>query len=240
MTSDDSFTFRQPASDDEPKDEIYLIYAQQQHGPYSLGMVSLLQAKGTLPKDALYWREGMAGARALADLADEITASSPRPHHYRFAYRWMPMLVFGSPLSREACHSTKQQLLQSWTIAGQEMAKGDIDSPNGLDAEVLPFTPEADLLLITMPTPRRNTEAYFIGIISPRPHDVKRIRYFILSHSNANELHGGGSEGCIREITADGKNFRAKDFVEPFKDDFIAAIRELCKSEAQGWSCVHP
>src|SRR5437868_9255626 len=104
----------------ESPSEIHLIYENQQHGPYSLAMVSLLQAKGSLPKDTLYWREGMAGARSFAELADEITASSPRPHHYGFAYRWMPMLVFDSPLSRAVCRSTKEQLLKSWALAGQQ------------------------------------------------------------------------------------------------------------------------
>ena len=162
-----------------------------------------------------------------------------RPHHYRFAYRWMPMLVFSSPMSAAVCRSTKQQLLQSWAIAGQEESPNDLDPPNGLDVELLRFAPDTSLLLITMPTPRHATEAYFIGIVFPDRHDVKQIRYFVLSHSSANEAYGP-AEGCVRELTADGSNYRSKDFVEPFKDHFIAAIRELYSKPAAGAFCVRP
>lgn len=128
-------------------------------------------------------------------------------------------------------------MLQLWHIAGREVPAVDKDSPNGLDAELLPFAPGVDLLLITMPMPRRCTEAYFIGIVSPTAHNVQKIRYFVLSHSDADETHGP-AEGCIREITADGRNFRSKDFVEPFKPDFITGVRELYNHQPGGWSCV--
>ena len=222
----------------EPPKEVYLVYDNQQHGPYTMDTLFVLQGQGAIPKDALYWRQGIAGARPFSELLDEIKVFHPRQHHYKFAYDWMPTWVFGSEFSHSVCRSTKQQLLQSWAIAGKALADGDLDPPTGLDAELCPFGSDTDLLLITMPAPRRNTEAYFIGIVFPRKHDVSRIRYFILSHSDANERYGpSGSEGCIRELTADGTNYRAKDFIEPFKRDFLAAMLELCSKPPGATAC---
>lgn len=231
--------FREPTSEDEPLEQVYLIYGNEQHGPYSLAMVSILRDNGTLPKDTLYWKQGLTGARPLPELADEIAAALPRPHHYTFAYHWLPTLVFAREFSHVIRHSTTHELLAAWKLAGERFSSSDRDSPDGLAAEVVRFAPNAELLLITMPTPRRDTEAYFVGIRSSIPDDPKSIRFFVLSHSSADEKYGP-AEGCVREITADKRNFRAKDFVEPFKEDFIAAIRELCENDPGGWSCVQP
>ncbi len=167
------------------------------------------------------------------------TALQPRPHHYRFVYRWMPAFVFGDPRSAAICRSTKEQLLVMWRIAGEHYAPDAIEPSDGLDAELLPFGTEADLLLITLPPPRFATEAYYVGIVTPRPHNKETIRFFVLSHSDAN-MNAGMAPGCIREITSDGKNFRSMDFVTATKYDFIVAMQKLCGDQASGSFCVVP
>ncbi|TSA31263.1 MAG: hypothetical protein D4R65_11440 [Verrucomicrobiaceae bacterium] len=124
-------------------------------------------------------------------------------------------------------------------IAGQELAPDAMQPPDGLDSELFPFTPGTDLLIITMPAPQHSTEAYYIGIVAPHPHDEKTIRYFVLSHSDANK-NAGMAPGCIRELTSDGKNFRSMDFVKPTKIDFIMAMRVLCGDKPSGSFCIVP
>jgi len=149
------------------------------------------------------------------------------------------MLIFGSPISASACRSTKEQLLEMWILAGQTLAPDAMLSSDGLDSELLPFTPDTSLLIITMPAPQHSTEAYYIGIVWPNIHEEKTIRCFVLSHSDASK-NAGMPPGCIRELTSDGKNLRSMDFVKPTKYEFIVAMRLLCEEKPNGSFCVVP
>src|SRR4051812_36036247 len=119
MPTDDSFTFRETSPGDEVHNQVYLYYSNERHGPYSMVMVALLRTDGTIPKETLYWRQGMTEPRPLVELADVIAASLPRPHHYAFAYKWLPMLVFASPMSLAVRHSTTHQIQANWGLAGK-------------------------------------------------------------------------------------------------------------------------
>jgi hypothetical protein len=213
---------------------IYLHYGIQEEGPFWKGeIISALHAQ-RIPADALYSRPGMATARPLAELVEELEAAAPRAQHHTFAYIALPDVIFSEAKFRSLCRfgNVQQEILSFWKYVGTMTKKSRyaVDSTEGLSAKFLPFTHDADLLLVTLPKPIKAMEAYFIGIVFPGSDQEATpagLRYFILAYSPANQNFASVS-GCVREIIPDVADRRVRDFVEPRPDRFLEVIHELC------------
>jgi hypothetical protein len=51
--------------------DIYLHYEDKQHGPFTIGQIYLFQQNGSIPIDALYWRDGFSDWKSIAELSTE-------------------------------------------------------------------------------------------------------------------------------------------------------------------------
>lgn len=155
---------------------------------------------------------------------------------YHFAYTVLPrLLTVPDFVASLLTGDPNSHMALAWRIAEKNYAEGDAVPAIGLAGELLPFDDYQALLLVTLPAPCRVTEGYFAAAVIPTAEsDGTRnpVRYFVLSHSDANKLHGGKA-GCIREIVVDENgysNHRVDDPVEPTKGDFITAVRGLCET----------
>ena len=236
-TSDDSFEFRKPAGDSEPQDDhdYYVLVDGEQKGPFALAHLCAFLGAGLYPRSAKYRRDDMSEWAPISDLDDEIQVSTPRQHHYQFAYFALPSMVFrDSPVLKTLTGGgARESLVRGWQALGQRFSPADIVPPTGLHAEIVPFTAHRDLLLVTFPTPRRVTEAYFAAILLPKANlfgtRKGTVRYFLLSHSGI--FGENRPEGTIREISISSSGFsnsRVQDFVETLRPDFIEALKMRC------------
>ena len=230
---DDSFQFRKSSDTSQNDDaEFYILIDGKQQGPFTPTGLCMLIRAGKFPRSAHYRIDGVSNWAPISGLDDEVETRLPRPHHYAFAYRVLPSVIFGPPsiIKSFTQRSSLQKLTDSWRAVGESMHPGNTVPPNGLEIEVLPYSKRSELLLITLPVPRRPLEAYFVAIVVPRANlfGVRRgvARYFLLSHS---AIFGENEpEGTVRELLADGSNIRCKDFVDALKPTFIAAVHEIC------------
>jgi CheY-like chemotaxis protein len=137
----------------------------------------------------------------------------PRPHHYQFAYRALPGLAFADayvPLGFG--HDTpKGSLSEFWKYVGAKYPENERLSDSGLSALDTHFGPDYVILLVAMPTPLRDTEAYFVAIIYPKSwfndptqeNSEPDLRYFILAKSEVSSADGA-SGGTLRTLTKAG------------------------------------
>jgi hypothetical protein len=114
----------------------------------------------------------------------------PRRHHYNFAYKALPGLAFadphvplaftsstfswpdlvasleaGGPFGREVAN---HKLAQFWADAGEKLASHERIADSGLSAIGGEFGPDHVIVLVRMPEPLNETEAYFVALIYPK------------------------------------------------------------------------
>ena len=219
---------RSPACEQPLEEQIFVIENEKQHGPYNTVGICLLIRMGKVTRDSLYWKAGMVGARPISDFDDDVTVHLPRQHHYGFAYAGLPQLFFTSPkfVIGTLKGNLDQLILWAWNTSGEVYGCGEIDTARGLAAERLPYDSTRTMVLVVMPTPRRETEAYFTAAIVPaRIGPDSPIRYFALSHFGG--LGENFPEATLREITAT-ENFCVKPLLEASKSDFLDAVKQVC------------
>jgi hypothetical protein len=163
----------------------------------------------------------------------------PRMHHYNFAYKALPGLAFADahvPLGFG--HDTpKDSLVDFWKYVGTKLPENERVSDFGLFASDTHFGPDHVILLVTMPIPLRDTEAYFVAVIYPKSwlnnpaqeNENPDLNYFILAKSEVPSSQGE-SGGTLRMLTKNGHG--AVKFGVPIDaDSFIKEIRNaLLKS----------
>ena len=217
--------------EDQKDEEIYIIEGSQRDGPFSMKQVCILIRGKKIARDALYWKQGMTNARPISELDDEVTILTPRNHHYHFAYTALPEMLFTSTkfVYNLVSGDPDKPIRWVWDQAAEVYANSDADPSTGLKVERLPYDAQRVLLLVTMPSPHRDTEAYFAAAILPKadakePLSIPR-RYFVLSHFGG--LGEDFPEGRLREVSKEG-NVCVKEMVEPLREDFLNAVKEVC------------
>jgi DNA-binding response OmpR family regulator len=160
----------------------------------------------------------------------------PRLHHYEFAYRALPGLAFADPYGPLGmAHDTpKGSLVKFWNHVETQIPKRERVSDSGLIAVHAPFGPDYVIVLVTMPTPLRVSEAYFVGIIYPkswfnspdRENSSPALNVFILSKSDVPGA-GGSSGGTLRRLNQTGHGavkFGVAANVETFVNEIQTAL----------------
>jgi hypothetical protein len=137
----------------------------------------------------------------------------PRLHHYNFAYRAVPGVAFSDPhvplgLGQDM---PKGALKKFWAQVGERLPSDQRLSDRGLSATGGEFGPHHSIVLITMPEPLIDTEAYFVAIVYPRAWFTNHTAYenskpelqcFILAKSQVPGA-GGRSGGTLRVVNPD-------------------------------------
>ena len=166
---------------------------------------------------------------------------SPRMHHYNFAYKALPGLVFADPLVALGFgHDTpKGSLIEFWEYVGTKVPEHERINAAGLSAIDIVLKPDHVLLMVEMPEPLRDTEAYFVAVIYPKSwinnpaqeNENPDPNYFILAKS-AVPASQGDTGGTLRMLTKTGHG--AVKFGVPFNaESFIKEIRSALLNPPQ-------
>jgi hypothetical protein len=164
----------------------------------------------------------------VADLPE-----SPRMHHYNFAYKALPGLVFADPLVALGFgHDTPEgSLIEFWKYVGTKVPEDKRIIATGLSAIDIILKPDHVMLMVEMPEPLRDTEAYFVAVIYPKSwlnnpaqeNENPDLNYFILAKSEVPASQGDAG-GTLRMLTKTGHG--AVKFGVPFDAEiFIKEIR---------------
>jgi hypothetical protein len=158
----------------------------------------------------------------------------PRRHHYNFAYKALPGLAFadphvplafasstfswadlvaalesGGPFGREVAN---HKLLQFWNDVGQKLSAQERIADAGLSAVGGEFGPAHTFVLIRMPEPLNDTEAYFVAIVYPKSwfekpgaydNAIPDLRCYLLAKSST-PGEGGAPAATIRLVKKAG------------------------------------
>jgi len=126
----------------------------------------------------------------------------PRKHHYDFAYKALPGLAFSDPHVPLGFgnNSPKGCLAKFWACVGEKLPEDERLSDSGLLGTGTPFGPHYAIVLIDMPKPLREAEAYFVAIVYPKSwfndsnaykNSQPELRYFILEKCSMAGIGGG-------------------------------------------------
>jgi CheY-like chemotaxis protein len=138
----------------------------------------------------------------------------PRLHHYQFAYRALAGLAFADPYVTLGLGNDMPEgsLIKLWDYVGTKVSEKERLFADGLKAFELTWTPGKQVILIVeLPRPLRDTEAYFVAVAYPQSwfNDAHKenktldLRYFILARTEVPGA-GGASGGTLRMLTKNG------------------------------------
>jgi hypothetical protein len=119
-----------------------------------------------------------------------VDSDKPRRHHYSFAYKALPGLVFADPdvpITFATCTfswaeierlmesgrlfdraAANQKLSDFWASVGAKVPASEQIDPSGLSAIGGEFGARGVVLFVKMPEPLATTEAHFVAIIYPK------------------------------------------------------------------------
>ena len=174
----------------------------------------------------------------------------PRMHHYNFAYKALPGLAFADPHVPLGFGNDipKGSLAKFWNRVGSKLPVNERVSEAGLQGTGGPFGENYSIVLITMPKPEQETEAYYIAIVYPRswfnspdyensklpnPYPV----FFLLTMSEV-PGRGGVSGAMLRVLTKEGHGAVAFG-VSVSERAFLGEIEKIMGKEAQFITWVH-
>jgi hypothetical protein len=171
---------------------------------------------------------------ALAQNAANGT-QTPRWHHYNFAYKALPGAAFSDPYMPLGLgqDEPKGALKRFWAEVGERFPKDERVSDRGLAASAGKLGQSHCFVLVTMPEPERDTEAYFIAIVYPRDwiedpdayhNSTPDVRCYLLAKS-AIPAAGETHEGTFRTVTRDWHG-AVKFGVAVSKESFLSEIQE--------------
>ena len=151
------------------------------------------------------------------------TMEGPRLHHYMFAHKGIPSLFFYDPekfLSILSVHADTF-LRDFWNKVGESLDKTELVASEGLACEVRKIVNGDVGALITLPPPKRITEAYFVAPVY-RPQELsknERSRFFTLEYNPEYK-----NKTVLCEWEAEGPHVNCGDGPEPSLEDFWKAV----------------
>jgi hypothetical protein len=143
----------------------------------------------------------------------------PRPHHYRFAHRWLPGLSHrhGLEILRAApARDLTPALVAMWNDCGERLPVEQRLDPAGLEASYRP-DPDAPMIVVTMPAARHMVEAHFAAMALVDGG----MRYLVLEESWSPEQ---AVATVLGEWTADGSHLNLGPGPVPDRGEFVRAV----------------
>ena len=156
--------------------------------------------------------------------------NSPRPHHHRFAHVALPKMILSGPprmLELLATPMSTPFLMDIWETVGKEVPKGTRMAPDGLAVTTHNLDKHEKVILVTMPTPQRIGESWFVAFVS-KPESRRMLflktagslRCFTLDHTSE-----GGT--TLTERAKDGAQLSAAAGPAPQAQAFVGALADL-------------
>ncbi len=180
----------------------------------------------------------------------------PRKHHYTFAYKALTGLAFadphvplsfssvtyswkdlqelmtsGDPFEREA---PNRKLAELWAYAGAKLPNREKLTDSGLSAIGGEFGAKHALVLVRLPEPLCDTEAYFVALVYPKswfdtPETIEHASPDLVCYLLAKSSVPGdsGSGATLRVVKRDGHgsvNFGVHPSVRSFLEEVQSAL----------------
>lgn len=163
-----------------------------------------------------------------------------RGHHYVFAHKLMPSLLFADPVNFLTMFSADPQrfLLQQWKSV-HNLLGTDVRyiTPAGLSGEVRTLRGDTTIALITLPRPVFPPEAFFVAAVYRTHHDplFTLVNFFALELSIPDD---GKARTIFGEWTVlqDHKNYG--DGGTPTVDRFWERVSEMVTKRLSGISVM--
>ena len=178
---------------------------------------------------------------AQSEMDAYLEANKPRVQHYLFAHAALrdfafeqPMFAFGGVLSDELRDKTGKALWES--VAEQLEGSGEPTEPwPGMESRISKAG-AFPCAIVKMPTPMKQTEAYFIAIvlrIDTQKDDPKKMQPVPISYLTLE--HAGPDGGTVLgEWTKEGQHVNHGEGPPPEWDAFEAAVRRQLSLSAAG------
>lgn len=181
---------------------------------------------------------------------------APRKHHYTFAYMALPGLAFagphvplslssvtyswkdlqelmtsGDPFEREA---PNRKLAELWAYVGAKLPNHERLTDSGLAAIGGEFGAKHALVLVRLPEPICDTEAYFVALVYPKSwfdapeayeHAMPSLACYLLAKSSVPGSSGPGA--TLRVVKRDGHgsvNFGVRPSARSFLEEVQSAL----------------
>lgn len=148
---------------------------------------------------------------------------APRQHHYRFAHKVLPGLLFKN------LEPFRSAALAGRADPGLQRLWEDVAKPTGADSDgsrsiraVVHECAGRSVVLVTLPQPEHAAEAHFIGIVLDRD-DPTFLRYVVLEHSWDTQSQ---PRTVLGEWTRDGSDINFGDGPQPTESEFVAIVCE--------------
>lgn len=158
------------------------------------------------------------------------TGKDVRPHHYEFAHRALPQMMFGSVDENLGYLIEKpdQFIAHLWFFVGKKLVERGQEAVPGPAPTVLkrPIG-RGQLWVIELPKPEAMAEALFVGIVPLRPQGTpdERLAYFTLEYSFDLETHEQYFILCSWTAAGTHRNHGLK--VEPTVEGFCKAVLDF-------------
>jgi hypothetical protein len=157
-----------------------------------------------------------------------------KSQHQTFAYEALPELFHNDPRAfLTYLRRDKLNFLRFWwDYVGKNTGSKDKASNEGLDYAIQEVENGVTLTMITLPTPTRPREAYYLALVLPKPKgglfvrkDLTRV-FTLESKVDAD----GTTRLFIGEITPRLKHIHFEDWTDPNPEAFHTAVLEIIKS----------
>ncbi|MBL4688927.1 MAG: hypothetical protein JKY37_30330 [Nannocystaceae bacterium] len=163
-----------------------------------------------------------------------LPRSQPRGVHHLYAHRGLPHTFLRNPpgIMEILASADALRFLQGmWDVVQAELPEPDRVASLGLGIEVFSIEADAHAAVVTMPTPKREFEAFFVGLVARLEGDEAFARVFSLVLTSP---PGADPEAAMLEWNAKGQH----EFVEQRADvdpgAFVDAIEKVLGNSGAG------
>ena len=175
-------------------------------------------------------RANLGGIPYVRPVPAPSPASAPRPAHHLYAHRGLPHTFLRNPpgiLAILAGEDALEFLRGMWEVVEKELPPEDHIGSKGLGIDVFAIDDDTHAVVVTMPRPQREFEAFYVALVARLEGDEPLSRVFSLVLTSPPTAD---PEAAMLEWNAQGEH----EFVEQRADidpaAFVDAIETVLRA----------
>ena len=151
--------------------------------------------------------------------------------HQKFTYEAIPIMFHRESLDfvHFLTRDGRKFLKFWWDRSGLNLEESLLVSPDGLDFEISTYKDGRSIIIIKLPIPKNDREAYYLGLVSrPQKKSVfpwkNFARVFALSRA---EYEEGSHNTILAELTRSARYVPMGKGPKPDRDDFFDTVKDI-------------